>query len=152
MRTETCTVELNIVKVIFTAVAMMLLDALLLILADPIYSWWESMEVGRGGSWLLDQVVRLVAIFAVSFVSGVLLARDRWLSRVAATGYVLWLVSSTPSAVMYLLGTGRRQEASIFARAWMIPLICVAMIAFLFSPVFHDCGRVLRNHLQNRTA
>jgi hypothetical protein len=134
---------------------MMFLYPLLLIITDPFFSWSQSAGIGRGIGgigWIVDPAIRVIAIFIVSLLSGIVLVRDRWVVRPAATISVLWFLFYATRGLIHLLRVGEREEVSLYVRSWMIPLVLATAVAFLFSPFFHDCGRVLRSYLQNRMA
>lgn len=153
MRAETRTVQLGVIKIVLTIAAIMLFTPLLLIIADPLFSWCESAGTGRGIvmiGWIPDAAIRVLAISIVSFVVGLLFPRDRWVARLAATISVLWILIYDTLAVVYLVNRGEPQVASALVRSWMMPLACVGVIVFLCSPLFHDCGRILRSYLPHR--
>jgi hypothetical protein len=153
MRIEAHRTQLNVAKVVLTITAMMSLYPLLWIITDPVYSWCESAAVGReigGIGWILNEATRLMAIFIISFLSGVLFTRDRWIARLAATIWLLWLLFCPTQALMHLSSAGQREVVSLYVRSWTIPLLYTSVIAFLFSPFFHDCGRLLRGHFRKR--
>ncbi|GEM_PF-2036891 len=140
-------------KVVLVVAAMMFAYPILLVAADPVYSWCESVRVGfgiGGIGWILDPAIRATAVFSVSFLWGLLSPADRWVVRPAATILVLWLLLCATFACVRLSSIRPPESVSLFVRAWVLPLTWVAVIVVLFSPFFHDCGRTLRSSLGRR--
>ncbi len=142
IRTEVRRVERNVAKVVLAIVAMMSLHSLLLLVTDPIYSWCESAGMAHVPGWLGDELMRVLAIFMIAFVCGVLFTRDRWLARTSAVIWVLGLLLYETQMLMSL--SGERRTVIFWMRIVIAPLACTAVIVFLFSPCFHDWGRRLR--------
>jgi hypothetical protein len=147
------TVQWNLLKIVITIVAMMFLLILLWSIADPIYCWCESVgtecKIGDIG-WIVSEVIRVITVFIVSFLSGVLFPRDRWLVRLAAIIWLLLLLFYASNTLIYLSSADEDQVISIFIRYWIVPLIFVTMIVLIFSPFFHDYGRGLRSYIQKK--
>ena len=152
MRTEVRNIQRNLYKIVFTIIAMEIFNVLLCLITEPIYSLCESAGVGRGIGWIVSEATRVIAIFIVSLLSGVLFPRERWIARLAATLWLLWLLFSGTTFMLHLSSVADGQLVYFFFRSWMIPLLCVTVIVFLFSPFFHDFGRLLRSYLQNKGA
>ena len=147
---EVRTVELNLVKAVLTIAAMTFLYPLLFMIADPVFRCREAatprQDIGVIG-WIFDAAIRVIAVFIVSLIVGVLLPNDRWIARVAATISVVWVLFYDIAAVINLAGNVPPIVVSLLVRSQVIPLVCVTVIVFLCSPFFHDCGRVLRRYL-----
>jgi len=153
MRAEVRNIQRNLYKIVFTIVAMELFNVLLWLITEPICSLCESAGIGRGiggTGWIVSEATRVIAIFIVSFLSGVLFPRERWIARLAATLWLLWLLFSGTTFMLHLSSVADGHIVSFFFRSLMIPLLCVTVIVLLFSPFFHDFGRLLRSYIQNR--
>ena len=154
MREEVRNVQRDLLKIVLAIVAMYLLNILLWFNADPIFSWCESAGVGRGIGgigWIISDAIRIISIFIVSLLSGVLFPRDRWIARLAATIWLMWSLFSATATLLYISSVaGDQQLAYFFFESYMMPLLCMIVIVLLFSPFFHDFGRLLRSYIKKK--
>ncbi|MHC4116533.1 MAG: hypothetical protein ACYSWO_03390 [Planctomycetota bacterium] len=153
MRPEARAVQRNLLKLLLTAAAMMVLYTLLWPVGDPICSWCESAGIGSaigGVGWIVYEAIRVMAILIVSLLSGVIFPRDRWIARLAALIWLLLLLLKTTFMLQALSNDAQGDLVSFITESLMMPLLSVTVIALIFSAFFHDCGRVLRGYFQNR--
>jgi hypothetical protein len=144
MRARVCTLLLNLVKVtLATAATVCLYGFFLLMISSPSPSPPDN-HAGHAIGWILVPALYAVAAFLVSILSGVLWTRDRWIVRPAAIIPVIWIVYYLIRGLLQLLKEGPYSEVSLYLRIIMLPAVCTGVIVFLFSPLFHRCGRFFR--------
>jgi hypothetical protein len=140
---------LRVVNVVLAAMAMTCLYVfLLLMVSGSPYSAGYTVIAGYAIGWILIPVLYTIAVFAVSFSSGMLFARGRWVVRPAATIPLLLSLYFLTLCVTDTMRSGFDYETLYAVLTLIVPMVIGGVIAFCFSPLFHDWGRVLRNRLK----
>lgn len=139
---------LNVAKVVLTAAAMTCLYVFFLFMGSSSHPADPSVEGGYAIGWILIPALCAVGVFIVSILSGLLFTKDRWIVRPAATALVLFCLSFLTLSMTDIVSPGLNSETISYVQQNILPMVIAGVIAFLFSPLFHDCGRALRNRLR----
>jgi hypothetical protein len=137
----------SLIKLVLVAAAMMCLYVLLLLAISSPSPPEGSVEAGRAIGWILVPALCATAVFTVSILCGLAFAGDRWMVRPAATIPILCSFFYVALGLVDTLRLGLYSEVPSYVLKLVVPMVCFAVIAFLFSPFFHNCGRKLRVYI-----
>ncbi len=142
---------LKIAKLIFAGGAMTCLYFLLVVFAilamgSPGMSPEDSAARGRAIGWILVPALQVIAVYAVSSLLGLLFPGDRWIIRPAAVIPAFLFLLYLMIGLLDTAKGGLRSEVYPYVVMLIVPVIAFGVVAFLFAPFFHSCGRRLRDN------
>jgi len=144
MRVRVCTLLLGLGKVTLAAAATVCLFVFFLLMTSSPGMEPPDDYSGHAIGWILLPAFYAAAAFLVAVLTGVLWISDRWIVRPAATIPLIWILYYLVRGLLQLLNGGPHFQVTLYVRWIMLPVVCTAVIVFLFSPFFHDCGHALR--------